>query len=39
VDAILDGGAVPYAPTTIIEFSDEGPSIVRQGQGVADFLR
>ncbi len=38
VDLILDGGIVAYAPTTIIDFTEDEPTILRQGRGVVDFL-
>lgn len=38
VDLILDGGIVNYAPTTIIDFTEDEPVILRQGRGVVDFL-
>lgn len=34
LDAVLDGGFCGYEPTTIIDFTDEVPILVRQGQGV-----
>lgn len=38
VDLILDGGIVAYAPTTIIDFTEDEPAILRQGRGAVDFL-
>ena len=34
LDAVLDGGFCGYEPTTVIDFTDEVPILVRQGQGV-----
>jgi len=34
LDAVLDGGFSGYEPTTIIDFTDDEPVLVRQGQGV-----
>lgn len=39
VDLIIDGGAVPYEPSTIIGFTEDRPEILRQGKGVADNLK
>lgn len=33
LDAVLDGGFCGFEPTTIIDFTDELPILVRQGQG------
>lgn len=33
LDAVLDGGFCGYEPTTIIDFTDDVPQLVRQGQG------
>lgn len=33
LDAILDGGFCGFEPTTIIDFSDDEPVLIRQGQG------
>ncbi|QKI90312.1 L-threonylcarbamoyladenylate synthase [Thiomicrorhabdus xiamenensis] len=33
LDAVLDGGFSGFEPTTIIDFTDEEPVLVRQGQG------
>ncbi len=38
LDLIIDAGIIDYQPTTIIEFSDSGPEIVRQGKGIAPML-
>ncbi|MBE0493905.1 MAG: threonylcarbamoyl-AMP synthase [Thiomicrospira sp.] len=34
LDAVLDGGFSGFEPTTIIDFTEEQPVLVRQGQGV-----
>ncbi|HHT01058.1 MAG TPA: threonylcarbamoyl-AMP synthase [Thiomicrospira sp.] len=36
LDAVLDGGFSGFEPTTIIDFTEEKPVLVRQGQG--EFL-
>lgn len=36
LDAVLDGGFGGYEPTTVIDFTDDVPELVRQGQG--EFL-
>lgn len=33
LDAVLDGGFSGYEPTTVIDFTEELPILVRQGQG------
>ncbi|CAN8140832.1 putative RNA-binding protein YciO [uncultured Thiomicrorhabdus sp.] len=33
LDAVLDGGFTGFEPTTIIDFTEEEPILVRQGQG------
>ena len=33
LDAIVDGGFCGFEPTTVIDFTDEVPVLVRQGQG------
>lgn len=33
LDAVLDGGFSGFEPTTIIDFTEEEPVLVRQGQG------
>ncbi|WP_319379670.1 L-threonylcarbamoyladenylate synthase [Thiomicrorhabdus sp.] len=33
LDAVLDGGFCGFEPTTIIDFTDDEPILVRQGQG------
>lgn len=37
LDAVLDGGFSGFEPTTIIDFTDEEPVLIRQGQG--EFLQ
>ncbi|MDR3203188.1 MAG: threonylcarbamoyl-AMP synthase [Deltaproteobacteria bacterium] len=34
VDAVIDGGAVPGEPSTLVSLIDDDPSILRQGLGV-----
>jgi len=34
LDAVLDGGYSGFEPTTIIDFTEDEPVLVRQGQGV-----
>jgi len=38
VDLVLDGGIVAYAPTTIIDFTEDEPRVLRQGAGPVEFL-
>jgi tRNA A37 threonylcarbamoyladenosine synthetase subunit TsaC/SUA5/YrdC len=38
VDLILDSGIIAYAPTTIIDLTEDEPKILRQGRGIVDFL-
>lgn len=38
LDLVIDAGIIEYRETTIIEFSDHGPEIVRQGIGLAPML-
>ncbi|MDX1352105.1 MAG: Sua5/YciO/YrdC/YwlC family protein, partial [Thiomicrorhabdus sp.] len=33
LDAVLDGGFSGYEPTTIIDFTEDEPLLIRQGQG------
>ena len=33
LDAVLDGGFSGYEPTTIIDFTEDEPQLIRQGQG------
>jgi tRNA threonylcarbamoyl adenosine modification protein (Sua5/YciO/YrdC/YwlC family) len=34
LDAVVDGGFSGYEPTTIIDFTEDSPVLIRQGQGV-----
>lgn len=36
VDLILDGGACPAAPTTVIDFSERPPRLLREGGGAVE---
>ncbi len=38
VDLIIDGGAVPFAPSSIISLEDETPVIVREGSGDLSYF-
>lgn len=38
LDLIVDAGIVKFEPTTMIEFTSNGPTIVRQGKGIATML-
>lgn len=38
VELVIDAGIIEYRETTIIEFSSNGPEIVRQGIGIAPML-
>jgi tRNA threonylcarbamoyl adenosine modification protein (Sua5/YciO/YrdC/YwlC family) len=38
VELVIDAGIIEYRETTIIEFSNNGPEIVRQGIGIAPML-
>jgi tRNA threonylcarbamoyl adenosine modification protein (Sua5/YciO/YrdC/YwlC family) len=38
VELVIDAGMIEYRETTIIEFSNSGPEIVRQGIGIAPML-
>jgi tRNA threonylcarbamoyl adenosine modification protein (Sua5/YciO/YrdC/YwlC family) len=38
LDLVIDAGIIDYKETTIIEFSNNGPEIIRQGIGVAPML-
>ncbi len=39
VDMVIDGGYCGFDPTTVIDFSDGQPVILRQGSGYADWLK
>lgn len=36
LDIVLDGGFCGYEPTTVVDFTEDVPILVRQGQGVFD---
>jgi tRNA threonylcarbamoyl adenosine modification protein (Sua5/YciO/YrdC/YwlC family) len=38
VDLVIDAGPIPYAPSTIIGFTEDVPELIRQGQGIASFF-
>jgi tRNA threonylcarbamoyl adenosine modification protein (Sua5/YciO/YrdC/YwlC family) len=38
LELVIDAGIIEYRETTIIEFSNNGPEIVRQGVGIAPML-
>jgi len=38
LDLVIDAGIVEFEQTTIIEFSGNGPKILRQGKGIAPML-
>jgi len=38
VQAVVDAGACPMEPTTVIDFSAEAPTLVRQGRGALSRL-
>ncbi|NOT12167.1 MAG: threonylcarbamoyl-AMP synthase [Methylococcaceae bacterium] len=38
LDLVIDAGIIEFEQTTIIEFSANGPEIVRQGKGIAPML-
>jgi tRNA threonylcarbamoyl adenosine modification protein (Sua5/YciO/YrdC/YwlC family) len=38
LDLVIDAGIVEFAETTVIEFSNMGPAIIRQGIGIAPML-
>jgi tRNA threonylcarbamoyl adenosine modification protein (Sua5/YciO/YrdC/YwlC family) len=39
VDLIMDAGAIPYAPTTIVGLTGDAPEIIRQGKGIVPVSR
>ena len=39
VDMVIDGGYCGFDPTTVIDFSEGQPIILRQGSGYADWLQ
>ena len=38
LDLIIDAGIIEHEMTTMIEFSDRGAEIIRQGKGLAHML-
>jgi len=36
LDLVIDGGYCGFEPTTVVEFTDDVPVVVRQGSGVVD---
>jgi len=38
LDLVIDAGIIPFEQTTVIEFTGNGPVIVRQGKGIATML-
>ncbi|MDO9105350.1 MAG: L-threonylcarbamoyladenylate synthase [Methylovulum sp.] len=38
LDLVIDAGIVEFEPTTMIEFTSDGPVIIRQGKGIAELL-
>ncbi len=38
LDLVIDGGYCGFEPTTVVEFTDDTPVVVRQGQGSVDML-
>lgn len=38
VDAIIDGGHIPYEPTTIVSFTEGPPEVLRQGKGQLPWM-
>lgn len=38
VDAIIDAGVIANEPSTVIDFSEGNPILIRQGKGDASFL-
>jgi tRNA threonylcarbamoyl adenosine modification protein (Sua5/YciO/YrdC/YwlC family) len=38
VDLIIDSGHMPFAPTTVVGFTEDRPELIRQGKGVVNFL-
>jgi tRNA threonylcarbamoyl adenosine modification protein (Sua5/YciO/YrdC/YwlC family) len=39
IELVIDGGEVPYAPSSIISLVDETPAILREGSGDLSFLK
>ena len=38
LDLVIDAGIIEYEETTMIEVSNQGASIIRQGKGIAPML-
>jgi tRNA threonylcarbamoyl adenosine modification protein (Sua5/YciO/YrdC/YwlC family) len=38
LDLVIDAGNIEFAQTTVIEFTNKGPEIIRQGIGIAPML-
>ncbi len=38
LDLVIDGGYCGFEPTTVVEFTDDVPVVVRRGQGSVDML-
>ena len=38
LDLVLDAGIIEFEQTTVIEFTSNGPVIIRQGKGIANLL-
>ena len=38
VDAVVDGGVIYAGNSTIIDFSEGDPEIIRRGKGAVDWL-
>lgn len=38
LEIIIDSGYAPLEPSTVVELLDDGPQIIRAGQGVIDFV-
>jgi tRNA threonylcarbamoyl adenosine modification protein (Sua5/YciO/YrdC/YwlC family) len=39
VDLIIDGGEVPYAPSSIISLEEDVPAIIREGSGELSYFQ
>jgi tRNA A37 threonylcarbamoyladenosine synthetase subunit TsaC/SUA5/YrdC len=38
LDLVIDGGALPNVPSTVIDLSEDQPYLVREGKGPVDWL-
>ncbi len=38
LDLVVDGGIIPYEPTTMIVWDNDFPEVVREGKGQVDFI-